>query len=53
MMLRRYSLTLSLSAAMLLGDTVVLKSGRSVEGTYLGGDARRRLVAANGALRSG
>jgi hypothetical protein len=30
---------------VLLGDTIALKSGRKVEGTYLGGDARQVRVA--------
>jgi hypothetical protein len=39
-------------AATLVADTVVLKSGRLVEGDYLGGDARRVRIAVGDAVET-
>jgi len=45
--------SLACAAAMLLSaDTLVLRSGAAVQGTYLGGDARQIRIDENGTIRS-
>lgn len=45
--------SLACSAAMLLSaDTLVLRNGAAVQGTYLGGDARQIRIDENGTIRS-
>jgi hypothetical protein len=42
----------ALCSALLAGDTLVLRSGRSVEGTYLGGDSRKVRMAVGDSVES-
>lgn len=45
--------SLACSAAMLLSaDTLVMRNGATVQGTYLGGDARQIRIDQNGTIRS-
>lgn len=51
-MFQRTAAAILVCASLMAGDTVVLKSGRSVEGTYLGGDARRVRLAIGDSVQS-
>ena len=51
-MLQRIAICGVLAAALLPADSVLLKSGRRVQGDYLGGDARRVRIAVGDAVET-
>src|SRR5436309_1036095 len=52
MRLRHVGIALSLVTAVFAADTVRLKNGRTVEGTYLGGSARQVRLEVGDQIRS-
>src|SRR5687768_3953222 len=51
-MLHRSLVIAGMSCVVLLADTVVLRSGKTVEGAYLGGDSRRIRMAVGDDVQS-
>jgi hypothetical protein len=45
-------LTATMGVSLLLGDTLLLKDGRSIEGAYYGGNARTVRFQVNGSIRN-
>ena len=52
-MLQRVLICSALLASTLLPDTVILHSGRTVQGEYLGGDSRRVRIAVRDRVAGG
>lgn len=51
-MFQRIAAFAVVTSVFLLGDTLVLRSGKNVEGTYLGGDSRRVRMAVGDGVQS-